>query len=367
MIYLDYSASTPTSEEVLSAFLNASHLVGNANSKHILGQLCKQMIDEVSNNVLKLLNLNSEYDVVYTSGSSESNNLAIKGLVEKQGIKHIITTAFEHPSVIATLSKIQKLGCKIDILNTDDNGIIDINQLVSLITDEPTLVSIVSVNSEIGILQPIKQIAQALQPFSQVVFHCDATQSIGKVNIDFAGVDLITFSAHKFYGIKGIGALLKKQDVQITPIINGGSSTTKYRSGTPAHPLIKSLESALELAQNNLEINYQKVLKINQYFKKQLTIFPNALINSNEYAIPHIINVSFLGYPSSEMVQLLAKHDICVSSLTACALNDEYSQAVLSLTNDLARASSSIRISLSHLTSKTEIDELIQVLKEVIA
>ena len=370
MIYFDYSATTPVNKKVLDKFVNDSlNYVGNSNSPHKLGKINNDYVLDCSERINQLLNLNNEYDIIYTSGSSESNNLAIKGFLNKYPNAHIITTRFEHSSVIAPIASFQRKGYIASFVDINEYGLIDLKALESLISESlvdnrPTLISIASVNSELGIKEPIEDISKLVQKYDNVYFHCDATQSIGKVNINFESVDFISFSAHKFYGIKGIGVLLKKKSVKIDTLINGGKSTTKFRSGTPAHPLIGSITYALELALSNLDENYKKVKELNEYFISKTK--DNIVLNSNEYSIPHILNISLLNKSSIDVVMKLSEKDIFISNTSACSSDKNLSTAVMALTNDEKRASSSIRISISHLNSKEEVDILIAEIKKII-
>ena len=259
VIYLDYSATTPVNEEVLNDFIEDNKIIGNANSIHLLGRKCKDEINKASNDILKLLGLSEdEYEVIYTSGSTEANNLAIKGLLAKKSNGHIITTSLEHSSVVAPLSTLQRKGFSVEFAKNNENGLIDLLELEKSITDETVLVSIAAVSSEIGILQPIEEINQLINRKKRdnpnLIFHIDATQAIGKTKIKLDGIDMISFSGHKIYGLKGIGALIKKKEVSIYGEIQGGKSTTKYRSGTPCHPLIMSLRNSLKIALTNLQL-----------------------------------------------------------------------------------------------------------------
>ena len=220
MIYLDYSATTPVNKEVLDTFVKVStDFIGNPNSLHKLGLESKKIIDASTNQIKKILNV--DHEVIYTSGASESNNTVIKGIAvryQNRG-KHIITTKFEHSSIIAPLNYLQKQGFKVDFVNTLPNGLVDLDDLKRLITDDTILVTIGAVASEIGIRQPIEEIALLMKNYPNTFFHVDATQAIGKVSINLKDVDLVSFAAHKFYGLKGIGILLKKPNIDFEPLI----------------------------------------------------------------------------------------------------------------------------------------------------
>ncbi len=361
MIYLDYSATTPVNKEILDSFNKAClDFPGNANSLHSLGSNIDKLIDSATNQIAHILNVKSK-EIIYTSSSSESNNLAIKGIAFKyqnRG-KHIITTKYEHSSINETLNYLKTLGYEISYVECDQFGLVNIDDLKRLIRKDTILITITAVNSEIGIKEPIEEIGKILKDYS-CFFHVDLTQSIGKVNINLENVDLASFSAHKIYGLKGISVLVKKENVSLVPLIHGGKSTTIYRSGTPAHPLIVSMAKALRLATTDLEIKYDYVKDLNNYLKENLKKYPDLYINSNEYSIPHILNISIKGIKSETMMHALEEDDIYISTKTACSDNNDYSENVYELTKDMDRSKSSIRISLSYLTTKDELDKFLK-------
>lgn len=363
MIYLDYSATTPTSDEVLDSFNKASKtFFANSNSLHKLGTEAKRLEMASTEQIANILKVKPN-EIIYTSGSSESNNTAIKGIADKyknRG-KHIITTRFEHSSIYGPLSYLEKYqDFDIDFVETDEYGRVKLDSLKSLLRDDTILVTICSVNSEIGIRQPIEEIGKIIKEYPKCFFHVDMTQSIGKEKIDLENVDLASFSAHKIFGIKGIGCLIKKENIQIEPLIHGGKSTTIYRSGTPQLPLIVSIAKALRLATEDLDQKIAKIKELNNYLKINLSKFEKVKINSNEYSIPQILNISVIGCKPETMQHALEEYDIYISTQTACAKGGEMSKAVFALTNDEERAKSSIRISISYTTTKSEIEEFIR-------
>lgn len=362
MIYLDYSATTPVNKEVLASFSKAAiEYPGNPNSLHKLGLESNKLIEASTKQIAKILGV-KENEIIYTSGSSESNNLAIKGIADKyknRG-KHIITTNFEHSSIYGPISYLQKDGFDVDFVKTLDNGLVDLEDLERLIRDDTILVTICSVNSEIGVRQPIEEIKKIVKKHEKCFLHVDMTQSIGKEKISLDDIDLVSFSAHKFYGLKGIGCLIKKEKIALEPIIHGGKSTTIYRSGTPCLPLIVSLAKALRLAYENFDAKYEHVKVLNDYLKEKLSHYDLVRINSNDYCIPHILNISVLNVKPETMQHALEEYDIYISTKTACSSKENISRAVLALTNDKERAASSVRISLSYLTTKEECDEFLK-------
>ena len=261
MIYLDYSATTPVNTEVLDSFNKVNlDYIGNANSLHKLGRESYHLMEASVKQIADLLNVKQE-EVIFTSGASESNNLAIMGTVLKYKNRgnHILTTKLEHSSVIDTMSYLEKNGFIVEYINILPNGKIDIEDLEKKIKDETILVSICEVNSEIGIIQDVNKIGELLKKYPKIVFHVDGTQAVGKKQINLENIDLYSFSAHKIYGLKGVGVLIKKKNIELTPIIHGGKSQTIYRSGTPTLSLYVSCAKALKMILKDLDKNYNHV------------------------------------------------------------------------------------------------------------
>ncbi len=363
MIYLDYSATTPVNKEVLDSFNKAClEFIGNPNSFHSLGVKSNDLINSATKQIANILNVNED-ELIYTSGSSESNNLAIKGILLKyqnRG-KHIITTAFEHSSIYGPISYLETLGFECDFVNINSNGRVDLEHLKSLMREDTILVSINSVNSEIGIIQPIEEIAKIVREYPKCFFHSDMTQSMGKIDIPLDNVDLVSFSAHKFFGLKGIGCLVKKDKILLEPLIHGGKSTTIFRSGTPALPLVVSLAKALRLAYDDMNNKIKKVKEYNLYLKEKLSTYDKVRINSNDICSPYVLNLSILGVKPETFVHALEEDNIFISTQSACSTTNTASKAVLALTNDSERANSSIRVSLSYITTKEELEEFLKV------
>lgn len=359
MVYLDYSATTYASEEVIKEFVRASKFGANPNSTHKVGRLASDMINSSIKKMEELLNLNN-HEIIITSGASESNNTVLKGVIEKYNIRKVITTRLEHSSIIAPLSVLAKKGVKVEFLELKD-GLVDLSDLESRL--EPnTLVSICAVDSELGIRQPIEEIGKFLKDKTDVLFHSDITQAIGKCEIDLGNVDYASCSAHKIYGFKGIGALIKKRDVSLEPLIHGGKSLTKYRSGTPALELICSFSKAMELIIPSVLENYEYVSVLNKKivsFLNEKGIEVNSVNN-----IPHILNFSIVGKSSEEVKAYFSDNDIYISSKSACSSNSSMSSSVFLITGDEEKAKSSIRVSLSYKTTMEEVEKFISVLSK---
>ena len=366
MIYLDYSATTPVNENVLDTYIKVTkEYIGNPNSLHELGVKAKKLIDASTNQIASILGVKAS-EVIYTSGASESNNMAIKGICLKYKNRgmHIISTELEHSSVIAPLSYLQNLGYEVDFVKLDENGVVDLEDLKSKLRDDTILVSIASVNSEVGVRQPIEEIGKIVKNYPKCYFHSDITQSVGKEKIDLTNVDLASLSGQKFYGFKGVGCLIKKESISIEPLIHGGKSTTIYRSGTPATALIASLAKAMRLIYEDFDKKNNHVNELSSYLKNKLGEL-DVYINSNDKCLPHIINISLKGIKSETMLHALEKYNIYVSTQTACSTGN-YSKAVYAVVRDEDKAGRSLRISLSYLTTKEELDTFINLFKKLI-
>lgn len=370
-IYLDYAANTPVDKQVLDVFNeNTLKYFANPNSTHNLGKEANKKIEETTKNIMELLHKNTKLDedteIIYTSGSSESNNLAIKGIAQtyKENWKHIISTFLEHSSVSSPLTYLKEQGYEIDIVNIKNDGTIDLEHLKSLLRKDTIFVSVCYVDSEVGTVQPIQEIANILKDYPNCFLHVDSTQAIGKINVDFSGVDLISFAPHKFNGLNGFGALLKKKDIVLEPLINGGASTSLYRSGTPVIGQICALEKALELTFENFDERYKYVSKLNQKLRDGLSRYKDVSINTISNENPFILNISVNGTKAVEFKNKLEEYGVCVSIKSACTVTITPSRIVMSMTHDRKRTFASWRISLSHLVEEEEIDRFLEIFDE---
>ena len=368
MIYLDYAANTPVDDDVLNTFNEATKkYIANPNSSHPLGILAKEKIDECSSIIANYFNMDKS-SVIYTSGSSESNNLVIKGIAEsrkKYGNK-IIISAVEHSSIVAPCNYLANKGYDISIIPLTKDGIIDLEILKNEIDDSTILVSVCTVDSELGTIQPIQEIVNIIKDHKNCIFHTDATQAIGKVNIDYNGVDFITFAPHKFFGLNGFGVLLNKNDVKISPLIHGGKSTTIYRSGTPVTANVVALEKALSKSLNNLEERYNYAKKLNKILRDELSKIECVHINSPENTIPNTLNISLINKDTKNIIKRLEENNICISMSSACSMSGSPSKSVLAITGDRELALNTIRISISHLTTKDEIMQFLNIFESLI-
>lgn len=363
MIYLDYSANTPVDTAVLEAFCQTERVfIGNPNSTHPAGQAAQAEMARVTDSIAELLGVDPA-EIIYTSGASESNNLAIKGIVQASRHigRHIISTALEHSSVGGTLSALQWQDCEIDLVEIKRDGTVNLEQLRDLLRKDTVLVSVCAVDSELGTVQPVREIAEILKEFPNCRLHVDATQAVGKTDLVLDGVDTMSIAPHKFYGLNGSGLLLKKKDLVIEPQIHGGASTTIYRSGTPALALAVSVEKALRLAQENQEKRIAHVKTLNRYLREELVKYPAVRLNSPENAVPHILNLSVRGVKGTVFQRELGKRGVCVSVKSACSTEGTPSKAVFAVSRDRKNALSSWRISLSHLTTWEELQKFLRI------
>lgn len=365
MIYLDYSATTPVDIDVFDTLSKVTkNYIGNPNSMHSLGQKSMELLESAIKQIADIFGVSSN-EIVYTGGSTESNNMAIIGAAlanHKKG-KHIIVSKLEHPSIYVICDYLKSIGFEISYVKNDSDGLIDFDDLKKLIREDTILVSISAVNSEIGIRQPLKMIRQIIKKENMgTIFHSDMTQAIGKVSVNMRDTDLASVSGQKIFGPKGIGFLYKSSMIKVTPLLYG-STKENINPGTPPLPLIAALSKAVRLANENLEKKERFVTLLNEKIVNTLSKYPNILFNKTKYSIPHILNISIMDVMPEVMVHALANHEIYVSSNTACS-SGEVSNAVLAVYNDLNRAKHTIRISLSHVTTTEEINRFLEVFKE---
>ena len=369
MIYLDYSADTPTDERVLDVYCNAvREYSANPNSAHSEGRKAKAAVDSALEKTAALLGVKPS-EIIFTSGASEANNLAIKGIAfsrRRQG-RHIISTGLEHSSVSGALTFLQEQGWEIELVNILDDGRIDAAHFKRLLREDTVLAAICTVDSELGAVQPIDEIADILKDYPNCALHTDATQAIGKLPVSLNRADTASFAPHKFYGLNGCGVLYKREGIVLEPLIHGGASTTIYRSGTPDAAMAAACAEALELALSEQEQRAERVSELNKHLRKLLSDIREVRINSPENAIPHIFNLSVSGIKAVQMQEALDGRGICVSTKSACSVPNTPSRAVYAVTHDRKNALSSWRVSISHLTTEQELEALAEAVKAMIA
>lgn len=366
MIYLDYSATTPVDISVFDTLSTVTkNFIGNANSIHSLGQKSSALLESATKQIADIFGVNPS-EIVYTSGATEANNMALIGAAlanHKKG-KHIIVSKLEHPSIYAICDYLKTMGFEISYVNNDKEGLIDFDDLKEKVREDTILVSICAVNSEIGVRQPLKMIRQIIKKENMgTIFHSDMTQAIGKVSVNMHDVDLASMSGHKIFGPKGIGFLYKSSMVKITPLIYGSGKSNDLKPGTPPLPLIAALSKAIRLANDGLEKKERFISLLNDKITSSLSKYPNIIINKTKYSIPQILNISVMDVMPEVMVHALDKHEIYLSTNTACSSGD-ISNSVIAIYNDINRAKHTLRISLSYVTTTEEVNRFLEIFKE---
>ena len=364
MIYLDYTANTPADADVLQAFIKTEQTyIANPNSVHAAGRAAHEEMARAITSIAELLKVQPS-ELICTSGASESNNTAILGLAHayRHTGKHIITTMLEHASVSGTLTSLQERGYEIDLADVRRDGTIDIEHVRELLRPDTVMVAVCAVDSELGTIQPIRELASLLASYPNCHLHVDATQAIGKIPFSFDGIDTASLAPHKFYGLNGSGLLFKRDGVILEPLIHGGASTTIYRSGTPALGLAVSMETALKKALEEPAFSERlaRVKALNALLRGELAARDGVFVNSPAHAVAHILNVSVPGIRGDAMQKALDERGICVSVKSACSVPGTPSKPVFAVTRDKKRALSSFRISLSHLTTDAQIHTFLE-------
>lgn len=352
-IYLDYAATTPVDKRVLDAMLPYfMEEYGNAHSRtHEYGWKAEESVKQSRERVAKLINAEPE-EVLFTSGATEAINWALKGVFESYAAKgnHIITQKTEHKAVLDTCAYLETKGAKVTYLDVDNNGLIDVNQLKASICDNTILVAIMYGNNETGVIQPIKEIGEICRS-KEVLFFCDATQAVGKIPVDVVAehIDLMSCSAHKMFGPKGVGALYLRRTfprIKITPLMHGGGHEKGFRSGTLNVPGIVGFGKACELAMTEFISKYQEIAQDRLKMEGNLLAIEGAYINGADAPrLPHIISVGFKGVDGEALV-LKIRDQLAVGIGSACSTNSiEPSYVIKAMYRDEERAEESVRVS----------------------
>ena len=370
VIYLDNASTSKVNPEVLESFNQITlKYFANPSSIHFLGQEAHRLLEKSREQILSLLKL-THHEVIFTSGATEANNLAIKGyaFANKGRGNHIITTAIEHPSVLDTVKALEKYGFEITVLPVNEKGVIEVNALKAAIKDNTILVSIMAVNNETGAINPIKEAGELLKDYPKITFHVDMTQAIGKVEIPLDNVDMFSFTGHKIHGLLGSGALIKEKKIILEALNSGGGQENNLRSGTNTLALSASLAKALRLAIKNQKENYQRVSNLRDYLISYLKDNPDKYrLNSFNMDNPYIVNFSLLQHKASVVVEALSNKEIMVSSLSAChSKNEDYSYVVYAMNQDMKLAHNTIRVSFSYENTVDDVNALIRALKQIV-
>jgi len=360
MLYLDYAATTPVNQEVQETYAKIIHEhFGNADSLHQLGLEASSLMERSRSLIASLLKIATN-EVIFTSGASEANNLAIKGVAfqyQKRG-KHLITTSVEHSSVYETCKQLEEsFGFEVTYLKVNQNGELSLEELEKAIRSDTILVSIMHVNNEVGMIYPIEEIKKITKKYPNVHLHVDMVQALGKIPIDLTDIDLASFSAHKIYGLKGSGILIKKNSTQLLPLITGGQQEFNLRAGTSNVPTNIVLAKTIRLALEDLDKKSEHVRMLNQMLRNYFLNLEHAHINSPINASPYIVNVSLLDYKPETLIHALEELGIYISTKSACTTKkNTISRTLKAMNSSDAIGNAALRISLSHTMKEADIE-----------
>ena len=361
MIYLDNAATTKPNQAVLDSFLKVSEKAYyNANSPHQMGLQSEKILLQAKSRVKEMLNLNNNTDVIFTSGATESNNIALKGIAlrKKQFANVIITSVLEHPSVLEVMRYLETQGFILKYVNVTPNGQIDINHLEQLMTDNVGLVTCMYVNNVMGQIQPIKEIGSLLKQYPKAHFHVDGVQALGKIPMQLENVNSVSFSGHKFNGLKGQGILIIDNKEKIEPTVFGGGQEYGIRSGTVNLAMNVSLVKAMEIAIQNLNELNHRLSRYNKVIRESLSQYKGVYINSPENSAPHILNIAFPGVKGEVLVNAFSKLDIMVSTTSACSSKREkLNEVLLAMGIKDNRIEGSVRLSMGETTTEKDIEQ----------
>ncbi|MDD3171136.1 MAG: cysteine desulfurase family protein [Bacilli bacterium] len=368
MKYFDYTATTPVDSEVLETYIKVQNeYFANTTSLHSLGQKSNAFFEKAREEIKEILDLKS-HELVFTSNATEANNLAIYGIAKKYPQGKLITTKIEHPSVYEVFKSLEKEGYEVIYLDVDEKGIIDLNQLARELNKDTILVSIMWVNNITGTIEPIKEVIRMIREYPKIKLHVDIVQGLAKVvpNFAFKDIDLLTVSAHKIYGLKGIGGLFYRSNIDLSKRLFGSSAQYKVKPGTLDLALVVSMCKAIKKFYPLTEKHYEYVKELNCYLRKQLESYQFIVINSPIEGSPYILNVSFPGINGETIVHTLEAKEIYVSTGSACSSKiKKPEKTIYSMTKSEILATTTIRISLSHLVTYADIDYLINAIGEI--
>ena len=366
-IYFDIAATTPLDNQVLELMHTInSNYYGNPSSIHQLGQKSHNLIEKSRISIANILNCKTS-EIIFTSGGSESNNLVLRGLLNKGD--HFITSSYEHPSILSLAKDLEKNEIEVSFVKPNHNGVIDILELEKKIKSNTKLISIMYVNNELGTINPIQDISRFTKE-KNILFHTDAVQIAGKKNIDLksSNIDLMSIGAHKFYGPKGIGLLYIRQGINIKPIISGGGQESGIRAGTENLSFIAGMELALKIACDKLDINNNKILNLENYFIDRLNKYKiNYRINGVK-RLPGFLNITFFNVDGNSLLMNLDMNNIAISFGSACASGSTSSPlALLEMGMPDNEAKCTVRISIGKFITKNNIDKLADTINKIIS
>ena len=372
IIYADNAATTKISKTAAAVMIDCfQNFYGNPSSLYSLGQKAKELLEKSREEIAQVINADPR-EIIFTSGGSESDNQAIlsaANIGQKKGKKHIISTAFEHHAVLNTLNKLEKLGFEVTLLPVHSNGIVSVKELEAEIRDDTCLVTVMTVNNEIGTIQPIAEIGEVCRQHG-VLFHTDAVQAVGHIPVDVKAqkIDMLSASAHKFHGPKGIGFLYAKKGILLSSLIEGGSQERGKRAGTENVAEIAAMAAALSESASNMETDKQRLTKVRDYLINGLSKIPHSALNGDaQQRIYSNVNFCFEGIEGESLLILLDRKGISVSSGSACtsgSLDPSHVLLAIGRIHDVAHGS--LRISLEETATIAEADYIIESVNEVV-
>ena len=371
-IYLDNAATTRVSDTALSAMLPYfQEQYGNPSSLYAFGQEAKEALERARETVAGLLNCEAR-EIIFTSGGSEADNQAIRSAAAigaRAGKRHIISTAFEHHAVLHTLSKLEKEGFEVTLLDVHSDGLVRVEELAAAIRPDTCLVTVMYANNEIGTIQPIAEIGRICRE-KGVLFHTDAVQAAGHIHIDVQAqnIDLLSLSAHKFHGPKGVGALYARRGIALSNLFEGGAQERGKRAGTENTAAVMGMAAALEEAVRNMDANSAKLTALRDRLISGLSQIPHSVLNGDaESRLPGNVSFCFEGIEGEALLLLLDDRGICASSGSACTSGSlDPSHVLLAIGRPHEVAHGSLRLTLSEETSEADIDYTIKAVKEVV-
>ncbi|MGY4689212.1 cysteine desulfurase family protein [Salibacterium sp. K-3] len=370
MVYLDNSATTKPWPEVLDAYYKAaSDYFGNPSSLHHPGVEAETLLNKGRASIADLLHIRPE-EVVFTSGGTESNNLAVKGVAMKyqERGKHLVTSSVEHPSVKEAFQDLESFGFEVTYLDADEQGRVAVEDVLHAVRDDTILVSIIHVNNELGTINPVEEMGRALKQFPKLLFHTDHVQGAAHVPLDLQNIDLCSISAHKFHGLKGTGVLVVRQGIGLSSLFHGGSQEQQVRAGTENVPGITAMAKALRLSHHKRQVQGGQLEHLKQQLIGSLQEIEGAVVNTPQLgSAPHIVNVSFPGMKPEVLVQELTRNHIHVSTKSACSSKlQEPSAVLLGAGLGMERAASAVRASFSHDTQEWEVEQFVRTLQKAV-
>lgn len=370
MIYFDNAASTKPYKEVVEKYSACALLnYENPNSIHKNGMKYFNEINRIRQNILKQISLPNDYEVIFTSGATESNNLGILGYCKKNKNrgKKVITTKVEHESVLNVFHELEEEGFEVTYLDIDENGKIDIEKFKKVFSKDTILVSTMVINNEVGFKLNVEEISKIVHTNPKCVLHIDAAQTLFKTEFNYTFADLITISGHKIHGLKGVGVLIKKKKINLSAIVFGGGQENGLRSGTLDYSAIVAFNEAINISKRNFKKDYEHVKKLKEYLIKELKNIDEVILHEYSDASPYILNFSLKTKKGSVIVEALSNEDILLSSVSACnSKREAISYVLLALNKTSTEASNAIRLSLGNENTLEECEEFINKFKVIL-